>query len=432
MLLESFRPFPVIKGVVCVEPIALRVHFQVRNLGNLMVLDEKLPLRDQRRDEVNFRVVQMKLVLVQRAIHVGIGEENLRRAGFDDDIQNVGLSQLIERLRGQDHRCVLLSPSLEGFDDIALDAGIAEERPRLIDKKCFENVRYLAVGDRVVSSMENVKEQRLQNLRVLFHSLKVEALEARKTHRVFGVVEKEPELSACRPLVEFQGEGARECVGQHSQSSQFRVNAVEIFDLLVNFLLFFERKLFAAMVIGKNLHEEGEKVEIGLRFREAKGVDFERGAVWADFDVAAFKQWGEALEAPAQVEDECVRIVFLQIGDEEIQEERFPRPRPPEDHGMGGVFAMQIQVVRRSMVRFEHGEVFLVQMAVDLVPGMQRKEQGVIGVVCVEDEHGPQIEGMIAGHGSEIGVKEVVFLFVKLGVMNVERFIKVRAGRFDL
>ena len=145
----------------------------------------------------------MKLVLVQLAIHVGVGEENLCCAGFDDDIQNVRLAQLIERLRGEDHRGVLLSPGLEGFDDRALDAGIAEKRPRFINEERFENMRDLAIGDCVVGPVENVKEQRLQNLRVLLHPLKIETLKARKTHSVFRVVEKEPKLSACRPLLEF-------------------------------------------------------------------------------------------------------------------------------------------------------------------------------------------------------------------------------------
>src|SRR5260370_32372850 len=100
------------------------------------------------------------------------------------------------------------------------------------------------------------------------------------------------------------------------------------------------------MVVGKNFDEKSQKVEIWLRFRQAKGVDFERGAVHADFDAGTFKQTGEAFKAPAQIEDECIGIVFLQIGDEEIQKEAFSSPRPPEDHRVGGIFAMQIQVVR--------------------------------------------------------------------------------------
>src|SRR6266496_4585200 len=44
VLLESLGPFPVVKRIVRVQPVAFWVHFQVCDLGNLVVLDKKLPL----------------------------------------------------------------------------------------------------------------------------------------------------------------------------------------------------------------------------------------------------------------------------------------------------------------------------------------------------------------------------------------------------
>src|SRR5580704_15607564 len=73
VLLESLGPPPVVKGIVRVEPVALRVYFQVRDLGDLVVLDQKLPLGNQRGNEVDFRFVQMKLVPVQLTVHVRVG-----------------------------------------------------------------------------------------------------------------------------------------------------------------------------------------------------------------------------------------------------------------------------------------------------------------------------------------------------------------------
>src|SRR5260370_299963 len=69
-------------------------------------------------------------------------------------------------------------------------------------------------------------------------------------------------------------------------------------------------------------------------------------------------------------------------------------------------------------------------MTVDLVPGVQGKEKGVVCVVRVEDEHGAEIEGVVAGNGGQIRVEQVVFLFVELGVVNVEGFVKIGACRF--
>src|SRR5229473_2327710 len=96
VLLEGFGPFAVVKGIVRIKPVALRVHFQIRDLGDFMVLDEKLPLGNQRGNQVDFRFIQMKLVFVQLAIHVGVGEENLRGARFDNHVHDIRLPQFVE------------------------------------------------------------------------------------------------------------------------------------------------------------------------------------------------------------------------------------------------------------------------------------------------------------------------------------------------
>src|ERR1700736_2289201 len=145
----------------------------------------------------------MELVPVQLAVHVGVGEENLCGTRFDNHVHDVRLPQLVERLGGQNHRRILFAPSLERLDDVSLDARIPKKRPRLIDEERFENVRDLAVGDDLVCAMEDVEKKRLKNLRVLFHPLKIEALESRKTYRVFGIVEEESELPTRRPFLEL-------------------------------------------------------------------------------------------------------------------------------------------------------------------------------------------------------------------------------------
>src|SRR5882762_3382692 len=204
VLLESLGTPPVVKRIVCVKPVAFRVYFQVRNLGDLVVLDQKLPFGNQRGDEANFRFVQMKLVPVQLAIHVRVGEENLCGARFDYHVNNVGLPQLVERLGGQNHRRILFTPRLQRFDYVALNARIPKERPRFINEERLEDVGDFAVGDDVIRAVEDVEQERLKNLRVLFHALKIEALKARKTYRVFGVVEEESELPSGRPFLKLR------------------------------------------------------------------------------------------------------------------------------------------------------------------------------------------------------------------------------------
>ena len=87
-----------------------------------------------------------------------------------------------------------------------------------------------------------------------------------------------------------------------------------------------------------------------------------------DANIRAAKKLSQAFKASAQIEDERVRIVFLQIGDEEIQQERFSSARAAENHGVGHVAVMEVQEVRRVVVGFKNREIFLSKMAVSGSP----------------------------------------------------------------
>src|ERR1700676_1188328 len=119
----------------------------------------------------------MKLNPVDFAVQVGVGQENLGGTAFNDHLQDVRLAQFVKRLGGQNHRRVLLPPSLQSLDDVALDARVPQERPGLIDEECLECVGDLPIHHDVIGAVKNVEEQRLKDLRVLLHSLKIEALE---------------------------------------------------------------------------------------------------------------------------------------------------------------------------------------------------------------------------------------------------------------
>src|SRR5712692_9984200 len=71
-------------------------------------------------------------------------------------------------------------------------------------------------------------------------------------------------------------------------------------------------------------------------------------------------------------------------------------------------------------------------MPVYRITTMKREEKRVVGVVGVQNQQGTQVEGVVAGYSSEVGVQEVVAFLVKLGVVNAEHFVGVGASRFDL
>src|SRR6202040_2712404 len=110
--------------------------------------------------------------------------------------------QFVERLCGEHHRGVVLSPGLERFDDVFLNARIPQKYPSFVDEERFEEVRNLVVADNRARAVQDIEEQRLQNIRVSAHLLEIEALKSRKRDGVFGIIEKKSELSAASPFAE--------------------------------------------------------------------------------------------------------------------------------------------------------------------------------------------------------------------------------------
>jgi len=70
------------------------------------------------------------------------------------------------------------------------------------------------------------------------------------------------------------------------------------------------------------------------------------------------------------------------------------------------------------VIGFEHGKIFLSKMRIMPMAGMERKKKRIVRVVRIEDQHAAKVEGVVTGNGREIGVKEVVFLLVKLRIVN--------------
>jgi hypothetical protein len=77
-------------------------------------------------------------------------------------------------------------------------------------------------------------------------------------------------------------------------------------------------------------------------------------------------------------------MVFLETGNEEVQKEGLATPGSPENHGMGRVAVVQVQKVRRAVSRFEHGQIFLSEVGVACLPGIQREEKRKVGVVGIK------------------------------------------------
>src|SRR5712664_2395155 len=94
---ERFLPLAVVVGIICVQPVAAAVDVEVGDLGEFRGLDQKLPLWKQGRDQADFGVVQVKLTAVEVLVHVGVRKKDFCGAALDNDIEQLGTPELVER-----------------------------------------------------------------------------------------------------------------------------------------------------------------------------------------------------------------------------------------------------------------------------------------------------------------------------------------------
>jgi hypothetical protein len=94
---------------------------------------------------------------------------------------------------------------------------------------------------------------------------------------------------------------------------------------------------------------------------------------------------------------------------------------------MGYVALMEVQEVRRVVVRFENRQILLPEMPVLRLATVESEEKGIIRVIGIEKILRPEVKGVVAGNCREKCIEEVVFLFVKLGIVNAEHFVKFGA-----
>src|SRR4029078_373635 len=130
---KSLVPFLVVKWIIGVKPITLGIYVQSGDLGRIRRLYEHLLLGNQVRDKFNFVIVEMELLLVQVPVHVWIRQKDLGNAALQNDIEDLGLPQFVERLGREHQRSVVFAPGLEGFNDIGTDARVFQKKPGLVD-----------------------------------------------------------------------------------------------------------------------------------------------------------------------------------------------------------------------------------------------------------------------------------------------------------
>src|ERR1035437_3391331 len=115
---KGFALEQVVAGVVGCNPVRDRIDIEPNLLARLRFADQHLARWNQIGDDVDFRIVEVKRLAVYLAIHLRVGEEYLRWATLRNDSQHPGLLKLFVRLRGENHRGIVLAPCLLCLHDV--------------------------------------------------------------------------------------------------------------------------------------------------------------------------------------------------------------------------------------------------------------------------------------------------------------------------
>ena len=120
-----------------------------------------------------------------------------------------------------------------------------------------------------------------------------------------------------------------EGIRQHSERAQRGIDRVEIFDLVIEIAFGRRIKLRRPLALHQDLQKQREEIEIFLGGRKRKGIDFEILGREAHAHVGAAKQLRQAFKASAQVEDEGVRRILLELVIRKFSKNDLPAPVRP-------------------------------------------------------------------------------------------------------
>src|SRR5208283_733300 len=103
------------------------------------------------------------------------------------------------------------------------------------------------------------------------------------------------------------------------------------------------------------------------------GVDGKVSRFLAHIEIRAFEYRRKRLEAAADIKDESQRLVLLRVLQQKNAQIGLPAAAHPENKGVGHVAGMEVEIVGRAVVGFEHSQIFGAEMRVCLLAGKDRK-----------------------------------------------------------
>src|ERR1700728_541349 len=406
----------VVASIVGRHPVRGRIDVQVHFLRGLRLANQHLARWNKAVDKVQFSVVQMKRFPVNFPIHVRVGEEDLCGATLGHYRQHPRFFKFFDGLRGKDHRRFVLAPCFLGLHHIIADRLVLDEEPRLVEQEELGCAELLRVSDLIRCSMQNIKEQWLQNLGRVIPTVEVKRLKAGERKRVLSIVKQKSVLSAAGPAVEAFFQLAND-VAKVRDGALVRLQYVDALDRVPQaaFLLGVE-PVTLLVTLNEDAEKAEEKLQVLFGLRQREGVDGEVPRFLTHIEIRALEYRRKRVEAAADIEDEGQRLVLLCVLQQENAQIRLATTAHPENKGVGNVAGVQVEIVGRTVVGFEHSQALGAEICVRLLAGKDRKQKRQVGVICVQQIQLAEVEGIVAGHGGEVGVQLVIGFGKKIPV----------------
>ena len=109
----------------------------------------------------------------------------------------------------------------------------------------------------------------------------------------------------------------------------------------------------------------------------------------------------------------------------------FPDASRTEHDRVRPVLVVEVQEVRRAVVRFEHGQVLRSEVGVLAFASVQREQERKVGIVGAEEMHRTEVVGPVAGDRGEKSIQDVVPLFQQHGIVRGEHLESLSYGRLN-
>ena len=167
----------------------------------------------------------------------------------------------------------MFAPCLLGLGDVTTNRLISNEQPSFVEQEHLERRQPLGVSDLVARAMQDIKEERLQQLGCVVPTVEVEGLELAERQRVFHVVEEKSVLSSARPAMEPILQ-LPDDLSEIAHRPLVRFENVHALDGAVKLALFFEIQL-VSLALDQHAEQRIEELEIVARGLKRKWIDRE-------------------------------------------------------------------------------------------------------------------------------------------------------------